>query len=282
MIEIIEFSISFVRLTLFALPLLVVFVLGSCAFAFAETTYEITIPSGASDPNAPFFWSEKSTGVTTGEITIYPGDSVVWSNADSALHTITSVSRSGEIDGIFDSGVFTVGKSYTRQFNELGDFYYFCILHEWMNGVVHVVQNPGSVQSISRIASGFSDDGLGFEVKYLLDTSLSNTVHVDPDGSSLIFAITGDTENEQITMILPPKLIENPNTVWVDGKMVDIEIEDTATGSKLTIPIKPHSKEIKVMGSYVIPEFGYLTMAVLGIGIFSTMFFTRSKLSILR
>jgi len=98
----------------------------------------------------------------------------------------------------------------------------------------------------------------------------------------LIFAITGDTENEQITMILPPKLIENPNTVWVDGKMVDIEIEDTATGSKLIIPIKPHSKEIKVMGSYVIPEFGYLAMVVLGIGIFSTMFFTRSKLSILR
>ena len=281
MIEIIEISMPIMRPTHFSLPILIVFVLGSATFAFAET-YEIKIPSGASDPGAPFFWSEKTTGVTTGEITIYPSDSVVWKNADSALHTITSVSPSGEIDGVFDSGVFTVGKSYTRQFNELGDFHYFCILHPWMNGVVHVVKNPGSVQSISHIASGFSDDGLGFEVKYILDTSLSNTVYVDPDGSSLIFAITGDTENEQITMILPPKLIENPNTVWVDGKMVDIEIEDTATGSKLTIPIKPHSKEIKVMGSYVIPEFGYLAMVVLGIGIFSTMFFTRSKLSILR
>jgi len=281
MIEIMEISIPIMRSTHFSLPILVVFVLGSATFAFAET-YEIKIPSGASDPGAPFFWSEKTTGVTTGEITIYPSDSVVWKNADSALHTITSVSPSGEIDGVFDSGVFTVGKSYTRQFNELGDFHYFCILHPWMNGVVHVVKNPGSVQSISRIASGFSDDGLGFEVKYILDTTLSNSVDVDPDGRSLTFTITGDTENEQITMILPPELIENPNTVWIDGEIVDIQIENTATGSKLIIPIIPHSKEIKVMGSYVIPEFGYLTVAILSIAIFSTMVVTRSKISILR
>ena len=61
---------------------------------FAQTEYEIKIPTGAADPNAPFFWSEKSTGVTTGEITVYPGDSVTWSNADTAFHTITSVSAS--------------------------------------------------------------------------------------------------------------------------------------------------------------------------------------------
>ncbi|WP_246281984.1 plastocyanin/azurin family copper-binding protein [Nitrosopumilus ureiphilus] len=282
MIEIIDYSIPVVRLAVFALPIIVAFVLSSDTLAFAETNYEIKIPSGASDPGAPFFWSEKTTGVTTGIITIYPGDSVTWKNADTAFHTITSVSQSGEENGLFDSGLFTAGDSYTRQFNELGDFYYYCNLHLWMNGVVHVIKNPGSVQSIFRVASGYSDDGLGFEVKYILDTHLADTVHVDPNGRSLTFTIPEDTENEQITMILPPKLIENPNTVWVDGEMVNIEIEETATGSKLIIPIKPHSKEIKVMGSYVIPEFGFLTMTVLSIGIFSTLFVARSKFSFLR
>ncbi|MDH3311743.1 MAG: copper-binding protein [Nitrosopumilus sp.] len=282
MIEIIEYSISIVGLVLFVVSILVVFILSSSSLAFAETTYEIKIPSGASDPGAPFFWSEKSTGVTTGVITIYPGDSVIWKNADTAFHTITSVSQSGEENGLFDSGFFKPGESYTRQFNELGDFYYYCIIHPWMNGVAHVIKNPGSVQSIFRVASGYSDDGLGFEVKYILDIDLANAVHVDPNGRSLTFTIPGDTENEQITIILPPKLIENPNTVWVDGEMVNIDIEETVTGSKLIIPIQPHSKEIKVMGSYVIPEFGFLTLAVLSIGLFSILFFARSKFSFLR
>jgi len=267
---------SFLVLTLF-----VVFLMGFGTLAYAET-YEIKIPSGASDPNAPYFWSEKSTGVTTGEITIYPGDSVIWSNADTAFHTITSVTKDGEVDGLFDSGFFTAGKSYTRQFDDLGNFYYFCSIHPYMNGVVHVVQNPGSVKSIHGIASGYSDDGLGFEVKYILDTNLQSAVHVDSKGKSLTFTISGDTKNEQITLILPSKLIENPNAAWVDGTLVDFKTEYTSTGIKLIIPIEPHSKEIKIMGTYVIPEFGFLAMGVLSIGLLSTLFLIRSKFSLFR
>ncbi|WP_016940373.1 PEFG-CTERM sorting domain-containing protein [Candidatus Nitrosopumilus sediminis] len=244
---------------------------------FAQTEYEIKIPSGASDPNAPFFWSEKSTGVTTGEITIYPGDSVTWKNADTAFHTITSVSASSietgdfEVDGLFDSGFFTAGKSYTRQFNELGDFYYYCSIHPYMNGVVHVIKNPGSVKTIDRVASGYSDDGLGFNIKYILDTNLQNTVHINPDEKSLTFTISGDTESEQLILILPPELIENPNTAWVDGDMTNFETEDTTTGTKLIIPISPNSKEIKIMGSQVIPEFGQITVMILGVSIVSVI-----------
>ncbi len=154
------------NLSLFALPLFVI-ILGSVPLAFAEVTYQIKIPSGASDENSPYFWSEKSTGVTTGEITVFPGDSVTWNNADTAFHTITSVTQSGDEDGLFDSGFFTGGESFTREFNDLGDYYYYCTLHPWMNGVVHVVKNTGSVKSIHNVASGYTDDGLGFTVKYI-------------------------------------------------------------------------------------------------------------------
>ena len=250
--------------------------------AFAED-YEIAIPSGASDPNAQFFWSEKSTGVTTGEITVFPGDSVTWSNGDSALHTITSVSQSGTVDGVFDSGVFTVGKSHTQQFDELGDFYYFCVLHEWMNGVVHVVSNTGSVQSIDRIASGLSSDGLGFEVKYILDTTLANAVHVDPDEKTLTFTISDSSETDQITLVLPEELIENPNSIWIDGEMVaNFQKETTSSGTKLVLPIDSTSREIKIMGSHVIPEFGFLAISILSVGIVSMLFLTRSRLSMFR
>jgi hypothetical protein len=146
-----------------------------------------------------------------------------------------------------------------------------------MNGVIHVTKNLGSVQTIDKIASGYSDDGLGFEVKYILDTNLQNAVHVNPDEKTLTFTISGDTKNDQITFVLPTELIENPNTVWVDGTMTDFDSEVTSTGTKLVIPIEPQSKEIKIMGAYVIPEFGLLAMAVLSIGLFSVLFLIKSK-----
>ncbi len=65
-----------------------------------------------------------------------------------------------------------------------------------------------------------SSDGLGFEVKYILDTTLANAVHVNSDEKTLTFTISGPSETDQITLILPEELIENPNSIWVDGEMV--------------------------------------------------------------
>jgi len=273
------------RYSVFVLPLIVTLIASSEGLAFAET-YDIKIPTGASDPGAPFFWSETSTGVTTGIITISPGDSVTWHNADTAFHTITSVSADSyetgefEVDGVFDSGFFTAGESYTGQFDDLGDFYYYCSLHPWMNGIVYVIKDPGSVQSIHNIGSGYSEDGVGFEVKYILDTNLQQAVHVNPDDKSLTFRISGTSQNEQITFLLPLELIENPNAVLVDGTMTSFESEITSSGTKLIIPISTDSYEIKIMGTKVIPEFGFLALSILSIGLVSTLILTRSKLSI--
>ena len=255
--------------------------MGFTSFASAEKNYVIIMPSGSSDSDAPFFWSEKSTGVTTGVITIHPNDSVTWENADTAFHTITSVTPQGEIDGLFDSGFINAGESYSRQFPDLGDYYYFCSIHPWMSGIVHVVKDPGSVKSIQNVGSGLSEDGLGFEVKYILDANLQKAVHVDPNESTLTFRVSGDTQNEQITFVLPPKLIENPNVVWIDGIMTDFESETTSTGTKLVIPIEPGTSEIKIMGTHVIPEFGFIALGILSVGLFSTLFLVRSKLSMI-
>ena len=278
-------NISFFTVSLFSLV-----VLGITSSAYAEE-YVITIPTGAANENSPYFWSEKSTGVTTGEIIVFSGDSVTWKNADTAFHTITSVSRSGEKlpltsddeDSLFDSGFFTAGKSYTKQFDDFGDFYYYCSLHPWMNGVVHVVSNTGSVQSIDKVASGLSSDGLGFEVKYILDTTLVNAVHVNPDEKTLTFTISGSSETDQITLVLPEELIENPNSIWLDGELVtNFQKETTSSGTKLIVPIDSTSREIKIMGSHVIPEFGFLAISILSISIMSILFLTRSKLSMFR
>lgn len=269
---------SNMRIPLAFFSILFVLVLGLSTIAYAASTHIIVMPSGASDPDAPYFWSEKTTGVTTGEITVFPNDSITWENADTAFHTITSITQSGEPNGLFDSGFINAGDSYTREFSTIGDFYYYCSIHPWMNGVVHVVKNPGSVKSLSNVVSGLSEDGLGFTVKYILDVTLQKPVIINSSEKTLTFLIYGDTENEKITLILPFKLIENPNTVWVDGVMTDFETDITSTGTKLVIPIIPHSKEIKIMGSHVIPEFGFIAIGVLSIALLSSVFFTRSRL----
>ncbi|WP_428324121.1 cupredoxin domain-containing protein [Nitrosopumilus sp.] len=271
------------KYALAALPLMAILMAGF-SFAFAEN-YEIKIPSGASDENFPYFWSQKDTGETTGIITVFPGDSVTWSNADTAFHTVTSINPTGEQmptpddeDGLFDSGFFTAGKSYTHQFDDLGDFYYYCTLHPWMNGVVHVVLDPGSVKSIDRIASGYTDDGLGFEVKYFLDAHLAPAVHVNPDEKTLTFTLTGESNNEHLTITLPKELIDNPTTVWVDGNMVEFESDSTIsdnTATQLVIPLDNTSREITIMGSKVIPEFGGIVLLILTISIISIIIFSK-------
>ena len=253
------------------LAFVVLFTIPFSTNAFAQTSYDVNIPTGASDENAPFFWQSEKDGSTTGVVEILVGDTIIWKNADTSFHTVTSGSEANGIDGIFDSKEFAPGKSFTYKFSEIGIFPYYCTLHPWMSGEINVVKNLGTVHSIHNVASGYSDDGLGYEVKYILDTTLEENVFIDTTENALVFKISGDTENEQITIILPTELIENPNTVWIDDVMTDFEIDTTSTGIKLTVPIEPFSKEIKIMGTHVIPEFGLMTLAILSVSIVSVI-----------
>jgi len=251
------------------LVITVLFVVPLSTNVFAQTSYDVNIPTGAGHPDAPFFWQSEKDGSTSGDIEIIIGDTLVWKNADTEFHDITSGSEAQGPDGVFFSKPFGPGGSFDYKFSEMGVFPFYCTIHPHMIGVVNVVKNLGSVHSIPNVASGYSDDGLGFEVKYILDTTLEDDVFIDTTENALNFRISGDTENEQIVIILAPELIENPNTVWIDGVMTDFEIDTTSSGIKLIIPIEPYSKEIKIMGTTVIPEFGPMALAILGVSVVS-------------
>src|SRR5574338_1339361 len=101
--------------------------------AFAESA-TISIAPGAS-----------TTGCETdnkcyieSEVTIDVGDEVVWTNDDSASHTVTSGDPQNGPDGTFDSSLFLAGKTFSHKFDEAGEFPYFCQVHPWMQGTVTV------------------------------------------------------------------------------------------------------------------------------------------------
>jgi plastocyanin len=70
------------------------------------------------------------------------GDTVIWTNDDSALHTVTSGSpeeeegENAEVE--FDCGFMATGKTFGQKFTAEGQFSYFCTLHPDMVGQVTV------------------------------------------------------------------------------------------------------------------------------------------------
>jgi len=136
--------VYFFLLLLFLLPL-------STDLAYAESSYDVIIPKGAGNPSYdPQFKKDlfAEEWYTPTELTISVNDTVTWTNQDTDKHTITSGQATGRAQGVtgtqgipfgmFDSGLFGQGQSWSYQFKRPGTFQYFCTIHPWMYGVVVV------------------------------------------------------------------------------------------------------------------------------------------------
>ena len=115
-------------------------------------------------------------------VTIDAGGEVVWSNDDTAVHTITSGTlRDGGPDGVFDSGLLGPGETFSHTFTEAGEHPYFCMLHPWMAGRVVVQDPPAAHVAESMIAESSYDPATvtidaGGEVVWTNDDLLLHTV----------------------------------------------------------------------------------------------------------
>jgi plastocyanin len=65
-------------------------------------------------------------------VTVKPGTTVTWTNADDIPHTIVSK------DGLFRSKVLDSGDRFSFTFAKPGQFGYFCSIHPHMTGMVIV------------------------------------------------------------------------------------------------------------------------------------------------
>ena len=239
--------------------------------AFAKT-FQVTMPTGAADPNAPFFYSPW-------ELSVDVLDKVEWQNADTAAHTVTSgtvTNNTGFPDGRFDSGIINVGKSFSYQFMEkdAGVVNYFCSVHPWMTGVVNVGL-VGGLKVIHNIRADFGDRT--FDVQYSLSRSLE-FAKVDTDSNSVNFTLSGVIEDDSLIIMLPEELIENPNAVWVNGKQITGFEKDFADGiTTMIIPLEADSEQVAIVGSSVVPEFGPIVALIFAVAIISTMMFSAKK-----
>jgi plastocyanin len=109
--------------------------------ADAQTTHAVTIQNFAFSPAS---------------LTINVGDTVTWTNMDSATHTATAT------DGSFDTGNIAQGESGSITFDTAGTFNYICSIHPNMTGTI-VVQEAGGQPAPQPTApsSGLPTTGSG-------------------------------------------------------------------------------------------------------------------------
>jgi len=104
------------------------------AMTSGPKTETVSMPSGTSVPGC----EETNTCFIPSSVKINVGDTVSWSNDDTAAHTVTSGKPANGPDGNFDSSLLMVGKTFDVTFDNSGSYDYFCMVHPWMVGKVVV------------------------------------------------------------------------------------------------------------------------------------------------
>lgn len=94
-------------------------------------TLEASIPDGALYPTC----AETNDCFTPYNLTVNPGTTVIWTNDDIVVHTVTA--SEPHPDGDFNGWVLP-GEEYAFTFNTPGTYTYGCIVHPWAQGVMVV------------------------------------------------------------------------------------------------------------------------------------------------
>ncbi len=262
-----------------------IFIIGmSISFSLFDyvhaTTFDINMPTGSASPSAPYFWQNEKTGEATGDIEIVVGDTIIWKNGDGAKHTITSGTLEDGPDGIFGGAKFLVpGEFYSFTFTEKGQYPYFCLIHPWMTGVVTVTSEGYKI--VANVGKDVGDGLSSFNVDYQYSGIISDAT-TNQEQKSITFKITNNAKSNDhnLLMQLPSELIEGPYAIFVDGKKnLNFEyIQDDV--STIEIELSDDSKEITIVGTKIVPEFGVLSIIILGAAITSMVFIQKSRVNI--
>lgn len=101
----------------------------------APTSGDVTPQTPSTTPTTPQSLTVDITGFafSPATLTIHVGDSVTWTNKDSASHTVTSNAGSE-----LSSNTLGKDQSYSHTFNTAGTYAYHCAFHSGMKATVIV------------------------------------------------------------------------------------------------------------------------------------------------
>lgn len=280
--------------------ILMIFAVMAITPAFADhVTVEVSIPVGASMPGC----ESTDECYVPAEVTIDVGSEVVWSNYDTASHSVTSGTPANGPDGNFDSNLFLSGRTFSHTFEEEGEFPYFCLVHPWMQGSV-IVQAAAEEHTDEEHTDMETTDGHAHDEHGAMVMSQDGSVMVHIDSDEPAEGVEAMVSVEFVDADGNP--IEHVNfeiTVNQDDNQVLAETSQHAhsgvteyTTSALSSD-SPLDVQVTILGlglpddeanwtgpmgetvsAQVVPEFGPLAMIILAVAIVSIVAVTaRSK-----
>jgi len=272
----------------FVFPLLAIFAIAMTIGmqpAFAETV-TVSTPQGTSVPGCEV----TNECYIPYEITVNVGDEVMWSNDDSAAHTVTAGSAADGPSGVFDSSLFMAGTTFSFQFNEEGEFPYFCMVHPWMEGIVKVqaggaapmptvVVDPSEIMAEIQTSDGMANEAMTIDLT-LTDFEGNGIEHITynikaTQGSDVVLDEEGHMHQGTLTNTHSTAALSADAS---DSMPVVITIESVGFGhDELYVDA---SGEIAT--KQVVPEFGTIAALILAIAIISIIGISaKSRLSIM-
>jgi plastocyanin len=210
-------------------------------------------------------------------IEISVGDTVIWTNKDSAIHTVSAGTPSApDMDGFGwkEDGtpiLIAPNKTFEFTFDEAGEFPYYCTLHPAMVGLVKVA---GGAPSMMESEAEAELDGETYTVTaksadvevIFLDIAPNEYVEVEFDGPG------------EVELTLPTTMIQGVSAV---SSLDEEEIEFTtvsSTASATTIRFTvPEDGVVDITGATVVPEFGVIAALVLAASLAAMIGFARFR-----
>ena len=203
---------------------------------------------------------------------ISSGDSVVFFNGDTVLHTATSGST-GVASGVFDTGYLGPNRSAEVVINGTGDIPYFCMAHPTMVGLVKVSEAPVQDKTEATVETVYQDRT--YVVKSVSTGSIRATsVTINP-GLSVMVQLDGSGEVE---LNLPSGMIEGINSVTsADGTVITFtKEEETDTYTRISFEVPPNENpSVTIMGARVVPEFPAIFLVFAGLAAALVVIFGR-------
>ena len=280
--------------------------------AYAEQV-TVSLPPGTASPGC----EQTQECYIPYQVTVNPGDEVVWSNDDTATHTVTSGSPVDGTDGLFDSGLFMAGVTFSHTFDTLGEYNYFCMVHPWMVGQVLVTVGGADVEKdLGTITIG-SGEPIGTMVVGAPSTEETTVTGMSSDGKVRV-EITSSNPSPNEPMSIDLKFRDSGGGGLKQHANYDIVVfqndrevlsfmgahEHTGNGMHSTAPLTSDDAvdiEVTLLGFglpgdeanwtgpigeiiyfNVVPEFGTIAVMILAVTITSIIIVSaKSKLSIL-